>query len=46
MQKNKGKQLKVKNFEMNQTINYPVDVHQCQCEAQYIIHPLRMDGKW
>jgi hypothetical protein len=29
--------MKVKNFEMNQTIRYSVDVHQCKCEAQNVL---------
>jgi hypothetical protein len=35
--KTRPKTIKVKNFEMNQTIMYQVDVHQCQCEAQYVL---------
>jgi hypothetical protein len=29
--------MKAKNFEMNQTIRYSVDVHQCKCEAQSVL---------
>jgi hypothetical protein len=35
--KTRLKTIKVKNFEMNQTIKYPVDVHQCKCEAQNVL---------
>ncbi len=35
--KKRQKTIKVKNFEMNQTIRYSVDVRHCKCQAHNVL---------